>query len=256
MVGYVAGGVALHALGIVMHEAIHGNFFRHKTLDRWVAFVHGIPILVSGAAYRVTHLMHHHDTRGPRDPDEFTNRIRNPRLLSLAFYGWAVLGMFIFLTHVPLTAWRYAGRDDRRVIAKEYAAIGIIVLGTVAGSLYLGSFDIVLHGWIVPLGVTFLIVNVRGWSEHMLTEPGNPMTHTRTITSNGAVSAAMLNLNYHVEHHLFPAVPWYNVPKIHPMLLDKYTKAGTPLYKSYGRFLWDAARRGFHGRAPSRQNES
>ena len=26
------------------------------------------------------------------------------------------------------------------------------------------------------------------------------------------------NFNFHIEHHLFPAVPWYSLPKVTPLL--------------------------------------
>ena len=32
------------------------------------------------------------------------------------------------------------------------------------------------------------------------------------------LSIAPLNINYHVEHHLFPSVPFYNLPKLYEVL--------------------------------------
>ena len=32
---------------------------------------------------------------------------------------------------------------------------------------------------------------------------------------------APLNVNYHLEHHLFMFCPWYNLPKAHEMLKEK-----------------------------------
>ena len=32
---------------------------------------------------------------------------------------------------------------------------------------------------------------------------------------------APLNVNYHIEHHLFTYCPWYNLPKAHQMLREK-----------------------------------
>jgi fatty acid desaturase len=57
-----------------------------------------------------------------------------------------------------------------------------------------------------------------------------------------------INLNYHLEHHLFPGVPWYNLPKVHRILLDDYTAAGSSIYRSYTRFLIDAFRAGIYGK--------
>ena len=66
--------------------------------------------------------------------------------------------------------------------------------------------------------------NVRSWAEHALTRPGDPLTCTRTVTSNRVVSFLMCNLNYHLEHHLFPGVPWYNLPALHALLADEYRR--------------------------------
>ncbi|MBI2089732.1 MAG: fatty acid desaturase [Deltaproteobacteria bacterium] len=59
-----------------------------------------------------------------------------------------------------------------------------------------------------------------------------------------------VNLNYHLEHHLYPSMPWYNLPRLHALLQDNYRQAGSFIYKSYMKFLWDAFRAGVHGLAP------
>ena len=48
-------------------------------------------------------------------------------------------------------------------------------------------------------------------------------THTRTTLSSNFVRyfIAPLNVNYHLEHHLFMFCPWYNLPKAHEMLKEK-----------------------------------
>ena len=94
-----------------------------------------------------------------------------------------------------------------------------------------------------------MLGNIRGWAEHTRTDPGHPLTETRTITSTRFFSFLNINLNYHLEHHLFPGVPWYNLPKVHRILLDDYKAAGSSIYSSYSRFMFDALRTGFFGRA-------
>lgn len=248
---YVVMGVALHALGILMHEAVHGNFFRHQMLDRWAAFLLGAPVLVSGAAYRVAHLRHHRYNRSWRDPDEFSNYIRHPKLLSLVFYAWALLGMLMFLVHVPVNALRLGTPRERIAVVTEYTMLAVVYGAVVVAAVHLDATDVLIHGWLFPMCIAWLIVNLRGWSEHMLTRPGHPLTQTRTVTSNRIVRFLMCNLNYHLEHHLFPGMPWYNLPRLHALLQDEYRKAGAFVYRSYVNFLWDAARAGIHGLAPA-----
>lgn len=248
---YVVAGIALHALGILLHEAVHGNFFRHRVLDRWAAFLLGAPTLVSAEAYRVTHLLHHRYNRGAKDPDELGNYLADRRLLSLAFYGWVVLGMLAFVLHVPIAALRRGTRGDRIRVIGQYLLLAALYAGVIRVAASIDALDVLVHGWLIPLGVVWLLVNLRGWSEHLLTEPGHPLTETRTVTSNALVRAALCNLNYHLEHHLFPAVPWYNLPRVHRLLRDEFHAAGASIYRSYSRFFWDALRAGIHGRAPA-----
>jgi fatty acid desaturase len=250
--GYVAMGFALHALGILMHEAVHGNFFRRQTLDRWAGFLLGAPTVVSAEAYRVTHLLHHRFNRGDKDPDEFANYLKSPRLLSLGFYGWGLLGMLVFLVHVPVNALRLGGPRERGRVIAEYGLLACLYEAALWIAVWLDATGALIHAWLVPMGVAFLIVNLRGWSEHMLTEAGHPLTQSRTVTSNALVRFFLCNLNYHLEHHLFPAVPWYNLPRLHALLQDEYRRAGSFIYGSYLRFFWDAVRAGVHGRAPKR----
>ena len=49
--------------------------------------------------------------------------------------------------------------------------------------------------------------------------------------------AAFLFSNYHLEHHYFPAVPFYNLPRLQRMLAPFYEKRGmTP--RGYGELIW------------------
>ena len=250
VLGYVVIGASLHALGVLMHEGVHGNLFRKKGLDRWGAFFLGAPTLISGAAYRVTHRLHHQHNRTEHDPDEFGNYARGPRSLSALFYSWGVIGMLVFLVHVPLHAFRRGTPRDRRQILLEYGLLALLYTAVWLWAVRSGSVPLLLHGWLYPMLVVVAIVNLRGWSEHMLTQPGSALTQTRTVRSNRVVRFFLCNLNYHLEHHLFPSVPWYNVPRLHALLEDEVRAAGGSFYRSYLRFLWDAIRIGVHGQAP------
>lgn len=42
------------------------------------------------------------------------------------------------------------------------------------------------------------------------------------------------NINYHLDHHLFPQVPWYNLPALHAQLLhDPEYRSRARLNRSY-----------------------
>jgi len=95
--------------------------------------------------------------------------------------------------------------------------------------------------------IAMIFANVRSWAEHTQTIPGDLLTQTRTVVSNRVVSFLMCNLNYHLEHHLCPSIPWYNLPAMHKLMQDEYRRRNSFIYTSYLRFLFDAFRNGVHG---------
>jgi fatty acid desaturase len=78
---------------------------------------------------------------------------------------------------------------------------------------------------VVPF-FTFLpmVERFRSIAEHsMVTDNDDPFRNTRTTYANWFARAfvAPYFVNYHLEHHLVMAVPCYNQPKMHQMLLAK-----------------------------------
>ena len=93
----------------------------------------------------------------------------------------------------------------------------------------------------MPLIVAGQVANIRGIAEHGMTTGGNEMTDTRTVATNPVLSFLICNINYHIEHHLYPGVPWYNLPKVHKILAEEYETAGSSVYNSYWSFLSDVS---------------
>ncbi len=252
LIGYVVIGTAIHGMAVLTHEASHYSMFRNRRIDRWVGFLMGASVFVSYTAYRVLHGYHHRHTREEEDPDEFNNVTENRFLLSLLFYSWLIIGTPVYLIHVFVTAMIRGSWRDRIDVWVEYALLIVVFGGAYALAKRFGRMDLVIHCWAIPMIVAMVFGNIRSWAEHAMTRPGSPMTCTRTVTSNRVVSFLMCNLNYHLEHHLCPGIPWYNLPKMHGLMQDEYRKADAFVYRSYLRFLWDAFRTGVHGVAHMR----
>jgi len=54
----------------------------------------------------------------------------------------------------------------------------------------------------------------------------------------------MCNLNHHLEHHLLPGIPWYNLRKAHKVLMLTYARAGACVQRSYIGYTIKALRGG------------
>jgi fatty acid desaturase len=245
---YVVIGITMHSLANLMHEGIHTGICAHRNLNRLVRFLAAAPVLVSATAYAVVHRQHHLYNRTHADPDEITATVRSPRLLSLALCAWLSVGMLYYvLFRLPNQALRRARPLERRHIITEYGAIMCGAALVVTLCIQTGYAAELCNFWLIPSGVTSVLANVRGCAEHMMTQPGNPVTQTRTVTCSRLASFLNLNLNYHLVHHLFPGIPWHNLPAAHDLLARHGAIQGANTYSSYARFLLDTARVGAHG---------
>ncbi len=232
---YFAIAFSLMGLPNMMHEALHGLLFKNPSLNRWVGFLCGVPGLVSVSAYRYAHLLHHAHARTEKDPDDIEASARKSMPLVLFYYLFLVVGIYLYIPNVAVNGLRAASRQVRRNVTIEYT----LMLGLFGIAFWIFPVAAVLKVWLYPILIAAQISNVRGLAEHGLTTGGNVFTATRTVLSNKFVSFMMCNLNYHLEHHLFPGVPWYNLPKIYSLLQEEYRRAGSSVYLSYTDFLID-----------------
>jgi len=237
MVGYVLMAVAVLGLSAVLHEASHHLVFKSPRLNWLAGVAAGIPCLLSVSAYRALHLAHHAHERSDLDPDDIEMHLKDGRMLRVAYVGFAILGTYLYLPHVACHGFRLAKPSKRRLIVAEYA----LSLGTILLACRLLGAVWVAHYWLLPLIIASQITSLRGLAEHGMTTAGNPFTASRTVVSTQLVSFLLLNLNYHLEHHLFPGVPWYNLPRLHRILLPEYRLVGASVYPGYTRYFLDFA---------------
>jgi len=241
--GIVVIAISVQAMGTLMHEALHGNLFRDSFFDRWVGFALGVPTFFSSAAYKVTHLNHHRHTRSEKDMDEFSYACRTHRQYVALFYASFLVGSLLYMCAVPVKAYAMASHSKRRRIVAEYSLMFLAYATAVSYAVVMRHPEWLLWYWLAPIAVAVVLSNIRALAEHMGTSgQGDAILKTRTVTSNPLVSFLMLNLNYHLEHHLFPAVPWYNLPRVHQLLKPMYKARGAVVRKSYAAFVMDCFR--------------
>lgn len=243
-------GAAYHGLGSLMHDAVHGTLCRGRFGNRWAGFALGVPLLLGFTAYRRIHLLHHVHLRGKRDPEEFANISRNPRVLGWLFYAWMLLGCPIYIAHVAVDGIRLSQGRERLTVVLEYATICLGVAGVFLATDAQQCKELIWNAWVMPFCFVWLIYNVRSLSEHMLTCPESPLTASRTVISNRVVRWLLCNANYHLEHHLVPMAPWYSLPRLHELLSREIPFLRMRPVRGYCELLVLSLRRGFHGRVP------
>lgn len=229
---------------VLLHEASHRLLFRNPTLNRWLGFLCGLPVFLSVSGYWTNHKMHHARRSSATDPDQDWSLDLNAAQSVSAYLLGNLAKAFAFITVLPIIAIVKADRKGRVRALTEYA----LILGFFLLLFKTLPLEAIWKLWLLPMLIASLLTQARAIAEHGLTTRGNGFTATRTVVSNRFVSFMMCNINYHLEHHLFPGLPWYNLPKVHQLMQEEYRRAGASIYRSYTEFFiefFKALRAGF-----------
>jgi len=242
----VLGGLlevpALVGLSVGLHEASHGRLLRRRAANELAGFLCGLPLLIPLSAFRTNHADHHRrrGCRGEPAPEVLDFSL----LRSLPVYALGVLvKSFGFVTVLPVIALAKSRGALRLRTAGGYLLV-LVALGAARALLSPGALWRV---WLLPLAATAVLSQLRAVAEHGLTLKGNTFTASRTVVGHPLLSAAMCNINFHLEHHLFPRLPWYRLPAAHRLLAAAYRRAGASVYDSYGQFFADFLRATWRG---------
>ena len=246
--GVVLIGVAQHGLFILAHDASHYRLFAHRGVNDVVGRFIGMCSGISMCTYRVTHRLHHNHLYAKEDPDTAIHG-GYPRgraylwrkLLEdlLGLNAWKTFAYFFGAPAIneatghlirPLddTAphLRAAARQDRWLVVAFHVLAPLLAwaLGGVSGLAWYAAL------WVLPL-LTVLqpILRLRAICEHgavsdlssALTAARSNRTHGNWVNWLGRFFLFPHHVNYHLEHHLCPAVPHYRLPALHRLLQEK-----------------------------------
>jgi fatty acid desaturase len=238
-----AMAIAQHAFFILAHDAAHYRLFSNRKINDVAGRALGAFAGISMCAYRVIHRLHHNHLYTKLDPDVALNggypRGKKYLLKKLAI---DLTGLTAYKTYAyffgrpaknddndnamrPLDdtspKLKHDADIDRWVVGGTQIGLPIII-ALVFGWAGLMKYIVL---WVLPM-VTVLqaILRVRAISEHGAPSGfDSPLNAART-NQPGFLARLILfphHVNFHIEHHLFPAVPHYNLPQLHRELAQR-----------------------------------
>ncbi|MCY7281947.1 MAG: fatty acid desaturase [Cyanobacteria bacterium CAN_BIN43] len=234
---YLLAAASLHGISLFAHEGVHGTLSRNASWNRILSILCTLPVLQNYSAYRVLHLQHHQNLGASGDPDHYKNYTSWNGLLFLMYWGRLLIGYPIYITAIPILGFQQGNRAERTWIVGEGMCLGLFIAFVLL--LPLPKMFLV-QSWLVPMLLINIMVNIRGMSQHTLLEhEADTIRGTRTILTNPLTRFFMCNENYHLEHHLYPGVPWYNLPRLHQAIYTELISQEAPYIRSYWSFVQD-----------------
>jgi fatty acid desaturase len=219
----------------ILHETGHRTAFRTAWLNEAVHYVAGVMAFKEPLRDRWVHAAHHTYTSYPElDPEAVLEPPPSITVLALDMFRirlvllWlrdivrnAISADELTMRLVPPSgqskiAW------SARIMVVYYAAIiaSSVVFQTwwpilfVFAARFAGAW---LHAWITFVQHAGLAMNVPDWR-----------LNTRTVLTNPLNRFLVWNMTYHIEHHMYPTVPFHRLPALHAEIKD----ACPPAYRS------------------------
>lgn len=219
-------GTILMFLFSPLHECIHNTAFRTRSINSGIAIAIGFVLFLPANYFRFFHFEHHRYTNDPTRDPELTSDKPNSKLKYLI----ALTGLTSYWKpQLQSLAHHALGRVSEAFIPESHHS-KIIREARVHVALYvallvislLAQSSVLLIYWIVPALIGSISLRLFLLAEHTDCELCPDMRrNTRTTLTNSLMKLLTWNMPYHGEHHLYPAVPFHALPKLHDKLRDQ-----------------------------------
>lgn len=208
------------------HECGHGTAFKTPWMNNVVYEISSFMILRESIVWRWSHARHHTDTIiVGRDPEIAVKR--PPDIIGILLNLFSIKTSWTALQRLALhSAGRLTEDEETFIPASEQHKVFLVA--RIYLSIFVATFLLccVMQSWLpailigLPtlyggcLNLIYGITQHAGLSDDVLDHRLN----CRTIYMNPVARFIYSNMNYHLEHHMFPMVPYHALPALHEVI--------------------------------------
>lgn len=235
----VIAGFAVFDFTVLLHEVVHKAVVdkSNDRLYRILGLLYAIPSGISATQFTKWHLDHHAGLGSyEEDPKRhYLSPKINARWLKFLYFTPALF--FIYFRAAAKETASYP-EELRKRIARERMATIAFQLGVLFAIAYFAGWWIAFKLYVVPIFFIFPIAfALNRLGQHYDIDPDDPAKWSTLVKGSWFWNAVYLFSNYHLEHHYFPSVPFYNLPRVQRLLAGFYEKRSmTP--RGYGELVW------------------
>ena len=224
--------LALHCSGTVIHDACHQSAHRHRIVNAILGHCSALILVFAFPVFTRVHLQHHGNVNHPKDdPDHY---------VSTGGPLWLIAVRFLY--HEVFFFQRRLWRNYELL---EWFISRLIIITIVYISVQYHFLGYILNFWFIP---AFLVGIALGLFFDYL--PHRPFTDRNRWKNARVYPGKVLNIlilgqNYHLIHHLWPSIPWYNYQPAYDLMKPLLDEKGSPQTsgllqkKDFLEFLYD-----------------
>jgi fatty acid desaturase len=227
------------------HEAGHGTAFKTRWMNDLVYQLASFQVMRRPTVTRWTHARHHTDTLVTgRDPEIAVQLPVSVASLLLNVFAlksgptelWGALRNACgYLsdhekTFIPEMSWPKVAFEARAWIAVYALVAAACVFTRSLLPLMLIGLPSLYGAW---LHLFFGLTQHAGLPENVLDHRRN----SRTVLMNPVFRFLYSNMNYHLEHHMFPMVPYHALPRLHEAIKGDCPPPYSSTIEAYAEIL-------------------
>jgi fatty acid desaturase len=232
-------GLTIFNFTILLHEVVHHTVFERSrpSAYRILGFLYAVPSGISPSQFTRWHLDHHAEL-GSDDDDPKRAHLSpkvNKRWYKLLYCTPVLFPIYFRAARRESSTYESAlqqtiGWERRVSVAAHLGALGLL--------WYMFGAYAALRTSIIPVFFVFPIAfTLNRLGQHYDIDPDDPAKWGTLMKGHWFWDFAFLNSNYHLEHHYFPAVPFYRLPALQRALVPFYDRKHMR-WQSYGRLVY------------------
>ncbi len=232
---YIHGSVQ-GMLGAGVHELVHERVFSSRRMNRFFLAINSFLTGWNYPFFNISHKEHHRYTLNEPYDLEVTQGAQITLFNSQQIFAWKGI-IPLIKNHWAFAFHEYQKNGQSKGIGSEqwmgflFSRLGLTEKAAIrnwsriwlAGHLMIIVAGVATGWWIVPVVISFgdkfggFFGGLTHSPQHvgLLNNVNDFRLSCRTYTSNKLVEFLYWNMNYHIEHHMYAAVPCYNLPKLH-----------------------------------------
>lgn len=218
-------GVTIVTMFAPMHECVHKTAFATPVYNEIFGWFAGVISFYNFTFYRYYHTWHHRYTQDPlRDPELMDEKPASWRGYLAEISGWWFWPWrpwrFLKLAFGRTRELPYVPDSARSKIAisagAQLSVYGLAVAAIAAGDPFAWWY------WFLPALLAQPVLRAITVVEHTgCAHDENGLTNTRTTLASLPIRLLMWNMPFHTEHHLYPSIPFHQLPRAHQELKSK-----------------------------------
>ncbi len=207
--------LALHCSGTIIHDACHQSAHRNRIVNAMLGHCSALILAFAFPVFTRVHLQHHGNVNHPKDdPDHY---------VSTGGPLWLIAVRFLY--HEVFFFQRRLWRNYELL---EWFISRLIIITIVYISVQYHFLGYILNFWFIP---AFLVGITLGLFFDYL--PHRPFVETNRWKNARVYPGKVLNIlilgqNYHLIHHLWPSIPWYNYQPAYYLMKPLLDEKGSP----------------------------